>query len=112
MPPVSPQQSARPFHSPTQLHWAFRNLTFGPKPSHCSAADLQTVLNSGPRRSKPTGNVKAPEFIALHELFDDIYEEIEDYVTGLASNEPKRSAARFCRLTWAPAAQPRRRGCA
>lgn len=29
-------------------------------------------------------NVKGPEFIALHELFDDINEEVEDYVDTIA----------------------------
>src|SRR6516165_14869 len=29
-------------------------------------------------------NVKGPNFIALHELFDDINEEVEDYVDDIA----------------------------
>src|SRR5260370_13389960 len=29
-------------------------------------------------------NVKGPNFIALHELFDDINEEVEDYVDNIA----------------------------
>jgi len=42
------------------------------------AIDLQTQLKQA------HWNVKGPSFIALHELFDKINEEVEDYVDDLA----------------------------
>lgn len=42
------------------------------------AADLQTQLKQA------HWNVKGPNFIALHELFDKINEAVEDYVDDLA----------------------------
>src|ERR1700710_2809714 len=41
-------------------------------------ADLQT------RTKHAHWNVKGPNFIALHELFDKINEEVEDYVDDIA----------------------------
>src|SRR5690348_17998630 len=42
------------------------------------AIDLQTQMKQA------HWNVKGPSFIALHELFDKINEEVEDYVDDLA----------------------------
>src|SRR5260221_4418032 len=42
------------------------------------AIDLQTQIKQA------HWNVKGPNFIALHELFDKINEEVEDYVDDLA----------------------------
>src|SRR6266568_4163110 len=42
------------------------------------AIDLQTQCKQA------HWNVKGPNFIALHELFDDINEDVEEYVDGLA----------------------------
>jgi starvation-inducible DNA-binding protein len=42
------------------------------------AIDLQTQLKQA------HWNVKGPDFIALHKLFDEITEEVEDYVDDLA----------------------------
>src|SRR5947207_15078203 len=42
------------------------------------AIDLQT------QTKQAHWNVKGPHFIALHELFDKINEEVEDYVDDLA----------------------------
>jgi starvation-inducible DNA-binding protein len=42
------------------------------------AIDLQTQMKQA------HWNVKGPEFIALHKLFDEINEEVEDYVDDLA----------------------------
>ena len=41
------------------------------------AVDLQT-------QTKHDWNVKGPSFIALHELFDKINEDVEDYVDDIA----------------------------
>src|SRR6201993_1258247 len=42
------------------------------------AIDLQTQTKQAP------WNVKGPNFIALHELFDKINEDVEDYVDDIA----------------------------
>src|SRR6202521_485103 len=42
------------------------------------AIDLQT------QTKQAHWNVKGPYFIALHELFDKINEDVEDYVDGIA----------------------------
>jgi starvation-inducible DNA-binding protein len=42
------------------------------------AIDLQTQMKQA------HWNVKGPSFIALHELFDKVNEDVEDYVDGLA----------------------------
>jgi len=42
------------------------------------AADLQTQMKQA------HWNVKGPNFIALHELFDKVNEDVEDYVDDLA----------------------------
>ena len=47
-------------------------------------ARLADAINLQTQTKQAHWNVKGPSFIALHELFDKINEEVEDYVDGLA----------------------------
>ena len=70
------------------------------------AIDLQTQMKQA------HWNVKGPEFIALHKLFDEIVEAVEDYVDDLAERAVSlggsvlgtaRSVAQRSKLTEYPA---------
>jgi starvation-inducible DNA-binding protein len=55
-----------------------------PRRSSCSTRGWPTAPTSRRKPSRPTGNVKGLNFIALHELFDGINEDVEDYVDDIA----------------------------
>src|SRR3974377_1870184 len=59
------------------------------------AIDLQT------QTKQAHWNVKGPNFIALHELFDEINEDVEDYVDDIAERW-RRSAVRHARQSTRP----------
>src|SRR2546430_17626937 len=70
------------------------------------AIDLQT------QTKQAHWNVKGPNFIALHELFDKINEDVEDYVDdiaeravqvgGVAQRSEERRVGKECRSRWSP----------
>src|SRR6185369_7447672 len=62
------------------------------------AIDLQTQMKQA------HWNVKGPNFIALHELFDKINEEVEDYVDDIAERVVQLGALPQARRAWWPSA--------
>jgi starvation-inducible DNA-binding protein len=47
-------------------------------------AELANVLDLGLQTKQAHWNVKGPHFIGLHELFDKVAEDLEDYADGIA----------------------------
>src|SRR5713226_2893732 len=60
------------------------------------AIDLQTQTKHA------HWNVKGPNFIALHELFDKINEDVEDYVETSRSARSNSAVSRRARRAWPP----------
>src|SRR5713101_6230829 len=46
--------------------------------------DLADILDLGLQAKQAHWNVKGPHFIGLHELFDNVPEQLEDFTDGIA----------------------------